>query len=75
MSHTLKFPKRFEFEYNPAQDRDVVIDTEGDIPCCEVGDIVTRRDKSWKVTQVLTQKSDSGPNTLLTLYVSLTDKF
>ena len=75
MSHTLNGAKRIEFEYNLGNNnREVVIDSLGDMPCYETGDIVTRRDKSWTVTQVLSQKSDTGLNTLLTLYVSLTDK-
>jgi hypothetical protein len=76
MSYVMRSPKRIEFEYNLANnDRDIIIDEQGDMPCNDVGDIVDRRDKSWKVTQVLSQQSDSGLNTLLTLYVSLSDKF
>jgi hypothetical protein len=75
MSHVMHPAKRIEFEYNSANnDRDVIIDQLGEMPCNEVGDIVVRRDKSWKVTQVLTRQSDSGFNTLLTLCVSLSDK-
>ena len=76
MSHSLNGPKQVEFEYNRAKtDRDVVLDQHGEMPCYDFGDIVRRRDKSWKVTKVLSQQSCSGVNTLLTLYVSLTDKF
>jgi len=76
MSHPMNVPKQIEFEYNLAdQDRDVVIDIEGTMPCCEVGDILMRRSRSWKVTQVLSEQSDLGANRLPTLYVSLSDRF
>ena len=52
----------------------MIVDQEGILPCYEVQDILMRRDKTWKVTQVLIEQSDSGPNTLPTLYVSLTDQ-
>lgn len=71
----MRGPKQIEFEYNlDNKNRDVIVDREGILPCYEVQDILMRRDKTWKVTQVLIQQSDSGPNTLPTLYVSLTDQ-
>jgi hypothetical protein len=71
----MRGPKQIEFEYNlDNKNRDVIVDHEGILPCYEVQDILMRRDKTWKVTQVLIQQSDSGPNTLPTLYVSLTDQ-
>lgn len=75
MSHKVNGPKQVEFEYNlDNKNREVIVDHEGIVPCYEMHDIITRRDKLWKVTQVLIQQSDSGPNTLPTLYVSLTDQ-
>jgi hypothetical protein len=71
----MRGPKQIEFEYNlDNKNRDVIVDQDGTLPCYEVQDILMRRCKTWKVTQVLIQQSDSGPNTLPTLYVSLTDQ-
>jgi hypothetical protein len=76
MSYILNCSKQIEFEYNLDNlKREVIVDHEGSMPYYAANDILTRREKEWKVTQVLCQQSDSGPNTLLTLYVSLTDKF
>jgi hypothetical protein len=75
MSRILNCTKQIEFEYNLDNlNREVILDREGILPYYVANDILTRREKKWKVTQVLAQQSDSGPNTLLTLYVSLTDK-
>jgi hypothetical protein len=45
------------------------------MPCFDTGDLIWRRDETWAVTQVLSEKSDTGINILLTLYVSLTGRF
>jgi hypothetical protein len=74
MSYAMHAPKRIEFEYNlDNNNREIIDDHEGTMPCYQTHDILTRGGKSWRVTQVLIQQSDSGPNTLPTLYVSLTD--
>jgi hypothetical protein len=74
MSHDMNVPKQIQFEYNlDNKVRDLVMDHHGNFPCYEVGDILMRRDKSWKVTRVLLKESDSDP--LPTLYISLSDKF
>jgi hypothetical protein len=76
MSRNMSCAKQIEFEYNLDNvNREVIVDHQGTMPYYETNDVLTRREKEWKVTQVLSQQSDSGPNTLLTLYVSLTDKF
>lgn len=75
MSHSMNGPKQIEFEYNlDNKTREVIIDEAGNLPCYEAHDVIVRRSKPWKVTQVLSQQSNSGPNTLLTLYVSLSDQ-
>jgi hypothetical protein len=59
-------PKRIEFEYDLANnDRDVIIDSLGDMPRNDTRNIMWLREKSWAVTQVLTQKSDTGLNSSL----------
>jgi hypothetical protein len=76
MSRAMNCTKQIEFEYNLDNlNREVVVDHEGIMPYYEMNDILMRREREWKVTQVLSQQSDSGKNILLTLYVSLTDKF
>lgn len=75
MSSNMNGPKQIEFEYNlDHKNREVIVDLEGTMPCFEAQDVLTRRDKSWKVIQVLIQQSDTGANTLPTLYVSLSDR-
>lgn len=72
----MKGPKQVEFEYNSDDSsREVIVDHEGTLPCYERADVIMRGDKSWTVTQVLSRQSDSGSNTLMTLSVSLTDRF
>jgi hypothetical protein len=76
MSNKLEGPKRVEFCYNgDDQERDVEIDILGDLPYYQVGDIVVRNGKSWKVAQVLVQQDVSGPPLLPAHIVSVTDTF
>ena len=65
-----------EFCYNgDNENRDLEVDILGDLPYYQVGELVTRKGKSWKVTQVLIQQAISGPQPLPAHIVSLTDKF
>jgi hypothetical protein len=76
MSQEIAGPKRVEFCYNgDNENRDVEVDILGDLPYYQVGELVTRMGKSWKVTQVLIQQAISGPQPLPAHIVSLTDKF
>jgi hypothetical protein len=76
MSQEIAGPKRVEFCYNgDNENRDVEVDILGDLPYYQVGELVTRKGKSWKVTQVLIQQAISGPQPLPAHIVSLTDKF
>lgn len=76
MSHEIAGPKRVEFCYNgDNENRDLEVDILGDLPYYQVGELVTRMGKSWKVTQVLVQQTMSGPQPFPAHIVSLTDKF
>jgi hypothetical protein len=73
MDGTIKGAKRVVFEYDlHSEDRDVVVDREGSMPYYEAGDVIERRGKLWRVVQVLCQQAISGPQTTMTLVVSLT---
>jgi hypothetical protein len=74
MSRRMNCVKQIEFEYNLDHvNREVIVDHEGIMPYYEMNDVLLRREKEWKVTQVLLQQSDTGANRLPTLYVSLTE--
>jgi hypothetical protein len=76
MGNKIEGPKRVEFCYNGDKDHmDVEVDILGDLPYYQVGEFVTRKGKSWKITQVLIQQAISGLQTLPAHIVSLTDEF
>jgi hypothetical protein len=68
-------PKQVVFRYNDDDtDADVEVDILGDLPQYAVGDIVTRRGKSWKVVRVLSHQALIGSQQVPAYIVTVTDK-
>jgi hypothetical protein len=68
-------PKQVVFRYNDDDsDADVEVDILGDLPHYAVGDIVTRRGKSWKVVRVLSEQALLGSQQVPAYIVTVTDK-
>jgi hypothetical protein len=76
MSNKLENAKQVEFCYNgDYPGRDIEVDSDGKLPYYQVGDVVERQGKSWKVTKVLIQQSLVNPPSLLTHIITVTDKY
>jgi hypothetical protein len=74
MSTDVEGPKQVVFRYSDGDnDKDIEVDILGDLPYYQVGEIVARRGKSWKVTQVLIEQSIVGAQILPVHFVSLTE--
>jgi hypothetical protein len=48
--------KRIEFRYS-RHDKEIIVDRDGRFPSYAAGDLVERRGKTWKATQVRRQQS------------------
>ena len=67
--------KQAVFRYNDDDsDADVEVDILGDLPHYAVGDIVTRRGKSWKVVRVLSEQALIGSQQVPAYIVTVTDE-
>jgi hypothetical protein len=68
--------KQVVFRYNGDEENaDVDVDILGDLPDFQVGELVVRKGKSWKVVQVLIKHSTVSSGNVPVHVVSVTDKF
>jgi hypothetical protein len=51
MTPVIQLSKRIEFRYN-RRDKEIIVDRNGRFPSYSTGDLVERRGKTWKATQV-----------------------
>jgi hypothetical protein len=67
--------KHVVFRYNDDdKDTDVEVDILGDLPDYAVGDIVTRRGKSWRIVRVVSEQALIGSQSVPAYIVTVTDK-
>jgi hypothetical protein len=75
MSEQVEAHKHVVFQYNDDEkNRDVEIDILGDLPDYQVGEIVVRKAKSWKVTQVILEHSTVSSGRVPVHLVFVSDK-
>jgi hypothetical protein len=68
--------KQVVFRYNgDDEDADVEVDILGDLPDYQVGEMVVRKGKSWKVVQVLIEHSTVSAGNVPVHIVCVTDRF
>jgi hypothetical protein len=68
----LSGPKMVEFCYDN-HTREIEPDHDADLPYYEAHDVIVRKGKMWRITRVAIQHVLSGPQTPLTLVLSLSE--
>lgn len=72
MTPVIQLSKRIEFRYS-RRDKEIIIDRNGCFPSYSTGDLVERRGKTWKATQVLHPQSLAGAQSIPVHIVNLTE--
>lgn len=70
MTPVFKLSKRIEFRYS-RRDKEIIVDRDGRFPIYTAGDLIERRGKTWKATQVW--KSQPGSQSILVEVVVLAE--
>lgn len=70
MTPVIKLSKRIEFRYS-RRDKEIIVDRDGRFPSYTAGDLVERRGKTWKATQVW--QSMPGSHSVSVHVVNLTE--